>query len=244
MKRSASYCIHVFGFICGTLTYAQVPVSKDLCGQSPIDLDLARNSGLPSDVKIAYSKSVVFADDQADEVVFAVRPKDNDDNNELVLKNDPVEYELTQFHLHNPNEHDLKGVNGAELHLVNVGYNQKDEKKISVVGVFVVEGAPNPVIESLARLISDNENSGTELEAETILDLRYLLPENSPVYRYTGSLTAGKNEPFINPVEWRVFSKPIEASKEQLSRLRARNGFHSARINQPICGRSVRLDAS
>jgi carbonic anhydrase len=55
-------------------------------------------------------------------------------------------FALKQFHFHHPSEHTVDGINlPMELHLVHAN----DQGELAVLGIFMVEGDPNPTLKSL-----------------------------------------------------------------------------------------------
>ena len=117
-----------------------------------------------------------------------------------------VSYALAQFHFHTPSEHRLNGKSfPMEMHLVNKDANGK----ITVVGLFVKQGAKN---EALARLwdrlpAPDAAPKGGEV------DLASLLPASRKAMVYAGSLTT---PPCSEEVNWIVMEQPIEMSRQQI----------------------------
>jgi carbonic anhydrase len=241
MTRVLAFAIVFVICACAQQPGESTLAGEDQCTQSPIALDYAVVSGRSSDLKIFYRPSFIVADEHHDEFIFNVRRAQEPERNRIAIQGDSADYDLIQFHFHSPNEHSLGSLNGQELHFVNV-FENEGSRKIAVVGVFIEEGEHNAAFDRLEQLLRDDENSGPELEPELALDLNALLPPASSIYRYTGSLTAGTMEPYFNPVSWRVFQKPISASREQLDRLEQLNVFHNARDTLPACDRVIELD--
>ncbi len=133
-------------------------------------------------------------------------------------------YALSQFHIHHPSEHLLAGRRfPLELHFVHT----LPEGTIGVVGVFVAEGAANPVLQSLLDTVPPMRG---DARAGAAIDLNRLLPKARDFYRYEGSLTT---PPCAEKVDWIVLGQPIAASAAQIARFQAIFPFN-ARPLQPL----------
>ncbi|MBA4048461.1 MAG: carbonic anhydrase [Sphingomonas sp.] len=133
-------------------------------------------------------------------------------------------YALSQFHIHHPSEHLLAGRRfPLEIHFVHT----LPDGTIGVVGVFVTQGAANPVVQSLLDTIP--MTSGDTRAGGTI-DINRLLPRARDFYRYEGSLTT---PPCAEKVDWIVLGQPIAASAGQIARFQAIFPFN-ARPLQPL----------
>ncbi|MCL2776557.1 MAG: carbonic anhydrase family protein [Polyangiaceae bacterium] len=116
-------------------------------------------------------------------------------------------FNLAQFHFHHPSEHTVTGQSfPMELHLVNTNA----AGNITVVGVFIQEGAENT---ALASLFSKLPAEGAAAVA-TNIDIQRLLPQNQTALTYSGSLTT---PPCSEQVNWVVMESPIEMSKNQIA---------------------------
>jgi carbonic anhydrase len=124
--------------------------------------------------------------------------------NTVAYKDDS--YALAQFHFHTPSEHRLDGKPfPMEMHLVN-----KDASgKLTVVGVFIKQGAKN---EALARLWDQLPAPDAAPKAGEV-DLAALLPASHKAMLYAGSLTT---PPCSEEVNWIVMEQPIEMSRQQI----------------------------
>lgn len=121
------------------------------------------------------------------------------------------EYELVQFHFHQPSEHLIKGRAAAmEAHFV---HRDRATGDLVVLAVLMSEGEKNKALESIWRQISPSD-SQAEKVADLTINALQLLPENSrQYYRYRGSLTT---PPCSEIVTWLVLKQPISVSKSQL----------------------------
>jgi len=115
-------------------------------------------------------------------------------------------YALSQFHFHTPSEHHLDGKSfPMEMHLVN-----KDASgKITVVGVFIKQGAKNQALASLWDQLPARDAAPKSGE----VDLAALLPVSHKALLYAGSLTT---PPCSEEVNWIVMEQPIEMSRQQI----------------------------
>ena len=122
------------------------------------------------------------------------------------------EYELVQFHFHQPSEHLIKGRAAAmEAHFV---HRDRATGDLVVLAVLMSEGETNKALESIWRQISPSD-SQAEKVADLTINALQLLPENSrQYYRYRGSLTT---PPCSEIVTWLVLKQPVSVSKSQLA---------------------------
>ena len=133
-------------------------------------------------------------------------------------------FNLLQVHFHTPAEH---AVNGMRYPMAAHFVHATSEGELGVLGVFFTEGAANPAVASLLR--AHSQGNGTALS----VDIDDMVPETVEVYRYMGSLTT---PPCSEGVNWHVANVPVEASAEQIAKLRGALG-PSARSIQDRNGR-------
>ena len=121
-------------------------------------------------------------------------------------------YKLDQFHFHTPSEHTLDGKSyPMELHLVN----KSSSGQITVVGIFIQEGAENPVLEPVfVDLPTTQATAGRQAQ----VDIAGLLPSDEKALVYSGSLTT---PPCSESVNWIVLEQPISMSKQQIAAFKA-----------------------
>lgn len=144
------------------------------------------------------------------------------EGNTLILGDD--EYELLQFHLHTPAEHEVDGVlYPLEIHLVH----RNVEGQLAVLGVLVKEGDENP---ALTQVLTDIPEAGAERSLAEPVDVAALLPADRNAFQYAGSLTT---PPCSEGVTWTVFEQPMTVSAEQLAAFRALYPMN-ARPMQPL----------
>ncbi len=170
-------------------------------------------------------------------------------------------YELIQFHFHTLSEHtvslsplDTPRHYDMELHLVHAD----KQGNLAVLGVFIQEGMYN---ETLGELFSNltkathqkknshskNKQNNAEISiAKLTTDYTSLLPSESDIYIYSGSLTT---PPCSENVQWMVFIEPIHMSRQQIQNYRmlfTDNGvpFHTNRPVQQLNKRLVRFGST
>ena len=139
-------------------------------------------------------------------------------------------YNLLQFHFHTPSEHLFAGKAAPmELHLVH----QNAAKELAVVGIPIVVGKANPVIEQIwANIPAASE---TKQVAGVMMNATDLLPSSLAYQSYAGSLTT---PPCSEAVKWNVMAEPIELSQEQIETFE--NLYQmNARPVQPTNGRQI-----
>lgn len=121
-------------------------------------------------------------------------------------------YELLQVHFHTPAEH---AMDGMRFPMVAHFVHATSAGELGVLGVFFTAGRDNPALATL--LDAHAQGSGTTLS----VDLDDMVPDELEVYRYMGSLTT---PPCSEGVNWHVANVPVEASAEQIAKLRGALG--------------------
>ncbi len=122
-------------------------------------------------------------------------------------------FELAQFHGHAKSEHEIEGIQSPlELHFVHVA----EDGELLVVGVLIDEGEENENYSSfwIEENFLKTQKESVEREIEGKHDLSVLLPTDSNLYQYNGSLTT---PPCSEGVNWNVFTEKITMSTAQLS---------------------------
>jgi carbonic anhydrase len=221
--------------------WAQLSEAYALCGsgtsQSPIDLGTATpmaagtGTGLLRDygtgaLSIARHEHVVDFLDNGHTIQVTY-----DEGSTLTVGN--IEYHLRQFHFHAPSEHAVDGRHyPIELHLVH----QSDAGGLVVLGVFIEEGEPNPVIGAVIEGLP--AAAGEESHFEQVqIDVDAFMPIMDEYYRYEGSLTT---PPCSEGVRWAVFAEPLQASAQQIEALDAAMTENNRPV-QPIGSRDLVL---
>lgn len=142
------------------------------------------------------------------------------------------QYELLQFHFHNPSEHKINGQSyPMEVHFVHKGV----DGKLAVIGILMEEGKGNDFIKTLWGNLPKEEGKEHAV-TDVKINANQLLPKNTAYYNYAGSLTT---PPCSEIVNWHVLKTPIEVSKAQIDRF-ASIFKKSARPIQPLHGRVVK----
>ena len=141
------------------------------------------------------------------------------------------QYQLLQFHFHTPSEHEIGSQSfPMEGHLVHK--NSHDE--LAVVGVFIEEGHANPFFQNLVPNLPHQANVEEAVHG-TSINIQEMLPANTSVYTYSGSLTT---PPCSENVKWNVMSDPIQVSAQQIAAFASIMG-HNNRPLQALHGRAV-----
>lgn len=189
--------------------------------QSPIDLPAAPEASLPKPV-FKYRLAPFEVENNGHTIEVKVPPGS-------FLRIGQERYRLVQFHFHTPSEHRLQGQTyPMELHFVH----SNAFGELAVVGVFLREGAANPVIQKIWDHIPHGAGVG---EHDEEIDPEDLLPVNREYYRYAGSLTT---PPCTEGVRWRVLHDPIDVSAAQIDEFQEIFPLN-ARPLQPLNGRRV-----
>ncbi len=119
---------------------------------------------------------------------------------------------LIQVHFHTPAEHAFDGV---RYPLVAHFVHATNDGELGVLGVMFTEGRENPALSALLQAY--DQGYGTPLT----VDIDEMVPETVEVWRYMGSLTT---PPCSEGVNWHVANVPVQASAEQIAKLRAALG--------------------
>ncbi|MEO0034148.1 MAG: carbonic anhydrase [Pseudomonadota bacterium] len=139
---------------------------------------------------------------------------------------DGERYNLLQYHFHTPSEHTVGGQPAPmEVHLVHKNQNTG---ALVVLGVMLVPGEANPVLEAVLNSAPAEAGPPREV-ADVKVDPSRLLPAGRDYFRYEGSLTT---PPCSEVVHWVVFKQPVTVSAAQIDRF-AKLFPHNARPVQP-----------
>jgi carbonic anhydrase len=140
-------------------------------------------------------------------------------------------FPLFEVHFHVPGEHglsdqmqgDARTTYPMEAHFVHGNAGQAQ----SVLAITFREGAENRFLAQLIAL--GLPERGQTNRGPGTLDIRDLLPPNSTVYRYVGSLTT---PPCAEGLLWHVATATMTASPEQIRTFRERLGHPNNRERQ------------
>ena len=204
--------------------------------QSPIDLANAAEIELPAaeidtpsgeEVEVLNQAGVVDALDNGHTIQI------NTATGETMTVGDKT-YALVQFHFHAPSEHTVDGEHfPMEIHFVH----QADDGALAVVGVPVVEGAPNAGIAPLLAQVA--QAPGTAATIRMPVDFaEHVFTGVTGIYHYSGSLTT---PPCSEGVNWYIRKTPTELSKEQIAEF-TEVYDHNNRPVQALNERTLYLD--
>lgn len=189
--------------------------------QSPINIEATATAKPKIEFSYGYTPLKIINNSHTVEIVYEPGSQ---------IKIEGETYKLQQFHFHSPSEHHLDGKTyPMEVHLVH----KSSDGQFAVIGVFMKEGKENEFIKSLwphaPKKKQENLISGITVNASA------LPPEDQIYYNYTGSLTT---PPCTENVNWIIFQKPIEVSRQQIKTFHTLyNG--NARPIQPLNDRQV-----
>ena len=188
----------------GPQRWSEVSPEFSICGsgreQSPIDLQRTHTAE-PEAIEISWQPF-------QPEVV---------NNGHTIQANAPAgsyttldgkRYELLQLHFHHESEHTLDGKHlPMEAHFVH----KSAAGDLLVLGVFLVPGQTNGALKTILDAAPKGKGEGV---AEADVDLTALVPQDSAIYRYAGSLTT---PPCSEIVSWVVYDRPVEVAPLQIS---------------------------
>ena len=125
---------------------------------------------------------------------------------------DGREYELLQFHFHQPSEHLISGKAASmEAHFV---HKNRATGNLVVLAVLMSEGETDRALESIWQQIPTSNSQASRISDLTINALQLLPEDNKRYYRYQGSLTT---PPCSEIVTWLVLKQPVEISRSQIA---------------------------
>ncbi|MEL7037499.1 MAG: carbonic anhydrase family protein [Cyanobacteria bacterium J06592_8] len=189
--------------------------------QSPINIESTIKAKEKIEFNYGYTPLKVINNSHTVEIVYESGSQ---------IKIEGKIYKLRQFHFHSPSEHHLNGKSyPMEVHLVH----ENSEGQLTVIGILMKEGKENEFIKSL--WVHAPEQNQENIISGVTINASALPPEDQTYYNYTGSLTT---PPCSENVNWIVFQKPIEVSRQQIKAFQTLyNG--NARPIQPLNDRQV-----
>jgi carbonic anhydrase len=148
---------------------------------------------------------------------------------------DGKSYQLVEAHFHKASEHTLDGKHfPLEVHSVHA----TKDGKLAAVATFIAEGKANPGFTALLDAMPEKSSQkGIVAMTSAKVDMDWFIPHERTYYAYKGSLTT---PPCGEEVQWIVMAQPVEASKEQIERMKALIPEDNARPLQPLNGRKIR----
>lgn len=207
---------------------------KDLCVdytpcggkvQSPVNLTGATTDVTLTDIPKTYGSSAVHIVNKGHTIQF-----NYDAGSSIVIGGET--YDLLQFHTHTHSEHTLNGASAPmEIHFV---HKNAATGKLAVIGVFVEEGAENPVLAKFVHHLPATTDA-TYDDATTTYAAADMLPSDPSYFRYAGSLTT---PPCSEIVTWTVMEHHIEATAEQIHDFEALEHENNRPV-QPLEGRTI-----
>ena len=142
-------------------------------------------------------------------------------------------YTLLQFHFHAPGEHLLENKKyPLEVHFVH----KNEAGQLAVVGLLFALGKHNEAMQEVIDLTKKTAKK----ESAPLIPANIMLPKDSRVFRYSGSLTT---PPYSENVKWQVFRATSEISETQLKEMQANGMLNAARETQALKGRTVVADS-
>lgn len=215
------------------------PANNACCNgkeQSPIDIETATvAAGTPAKLEVSYVPSTFKVLNNGHTVQADVQA--GTAKCRLMLGGTP--YELLQFHVHTPSEHQIDGKHSPlEMHFVH----KSAAGNLAVIGVLVEPGAANAELEKIWSLAPAHEGPGGTAAG---VDLLKVLPASRVNFRYPGSLTT---PPCSEHVQWIVMQAKITMSEAQITKLQGLFGGPAfpegnSRPVQPLGARKVELDS-
>jgi carbonic anhydrase len=194
--------------------------------QSPIDVKTFQDPQAPSPLVFHYQSSPVHVVNNGHTVQVNYKA------GSTVLYNGE-EYELRQFHFHDPSEHHIDGKTyPMEMHLVH----QSRSGHLLVIGVLVQIGEENRILDEAGKWVEQKLGHRVPIEGEDIrsglvLNVKDLLPKDtSHFYSYHGSLTT---PPCSEGVQWIILKEHIEVSEQQVQRFVSTIGTNARPIQLP-----------
>lgn len=164
--------------------------------QSPIDIPSSSVEKMKDGgtIQLDYSSRITKAENNGHSIQVT-------DSGEATINKRA--FTLTQFHFHAESEHTVDGKHyPIEAHFVN----QSQDGRLTVIGVFFIEGTTNKGFQEILDDVSDDKK-------KAIVDIESMFPKNMSYYHYLGSLTT---PPLTENVEWYILKNSVEVSKKQI----------------------------
>ncbi len=195
--------------VTGSKEWVSIDPSYYACGggyeQSPIHIESngSIEEQIFDSIKYNYKPTKFWLSNDENSLVV----HDPTGKNKLLI--DGEQYKLLQMHFHLPSEHQLDGESfNMEGHLVH----ENKDGGLAVVAFFIKEGKVNTDLADMWAVLP-TEKIGDRIEVNHSIDLLEVLPIESEVFIYKGSLTT---PPCSEGVLWFVLEEPIEMSSQQI----------------------------
>ena len=215
----------------GPAEWAHLESDFGVCGvgkmQSPIDIRdaAARRTALPA-ITFDYKSVPLKLIDNGHTIQVDYPPGST-------ITVDGKQYELLQFHFHNPSE---EKINGHRFDMVAHLVHKDANGKLAVVAVLLKSGPANRLVETLWKSLPGEKGKEVEVQGVRINAMDLLPANRARYYTFTGSLTT---PPCSEDVTWFVLKTPTTISKDEVARF-ARLYPMNARPTQALNGREVR----
>jgi len=194
---------------------------KNGVNQSPINLSGFTESDLPA---IKFNYNLVSS-----EILNNGHAIQTNVKNGSTMTVDSINFELKQFHFHNPSENNINGKSfPLEAHFVHASKNGE----LAVIAVMFKEGEENKALAELWANMPQNVGDKNPIDTK---ELNALLPKDRDYYRFNGSLTT---PPCTEGVRWLVMKKPITLSEAQIETFKKVMHHHN---NRPIQATNSRV---
>lgn len=206
-------------------------IDQNDCGgsaQSPVDIVETQKDETLKPIEFHYSQETKIHDvvNNGHSIQFDFEPGDY-----ITLNGE--QYNLVQFHFHEPAEHTIHGVRyPLVIHMVH----KNKEGKFAVVAIMAKESKENnETFDFLDKFLPVKVNE--TIEVKDIFNLNNVLPENQTYYTYTGSLTT---PPCTEGVQWFIFKNSVDVSLKMIEDLRKIMPVNNFRNVQQLNGRVIK----
>ncbi len=132
-------------------------------------------------------------------------------------------FEMLHYHFNTPSEHQRNGFNfPMEMQIVH----KNSAGNLAIIAVIFQEGKDNKYLEKMISHLPTKPNQ-QKRHRGVMVNPAKLFPRNRTFFKYNGSLT---NPPCTEGVSWIVFKHPVEASYEQIQKIKGIMGEN----NRPV----------